>query len=87
MPRLDRPATERLIPIKGTPPSLINLPTGCAFHPRCAYEGRTNGAATARDAGAATPGRAGTRSAAICRMRCAGEIFMYEIKPRLEEGQ
>ncbi|MGH3860974.1 ABC transporter ATP-binding protein [Actinokineospora sp.] len=25
----------RLTPIKGTPPSLINLPTGCAFSPRC----------------------------------------------------
>ncbi|MBC6451545.1 ABC transporter ATP-binding protein [Actinokineospora xionganensis] len=25
----------RLTPIKGTPPSLINLPPGCAFSPRC----------------------------------------------------
>jgi oligopeptide/dipeptide ABC transporter ATP-binding protein len=24
-----------LRPIRGTPPSLINLPSGCAFHPRC----------------------------------------------------
>jgi oligopeptide/dipeptide ABC transporter ATP-binding protein len=28
---------ERLKPITGQPPSLINLPPGCAFHPRCAY--------------------------------------------------
>ncbi len=28
---------ERLRPIPGTPPSLINLPGGCPFHPRCAY--------------------------------------------------
>ena len=26
---------ERLEPIPGAPPSLINLPTGCPFHPRC----------------------------------------------------
>jgi peptide/nickel transport system ATP-binding protein len=26
-----------LKPIKGNPPSLINVPAGCAFHPRCAY--------------------------------------------------
>ena len=26
---------EWLRPIPGAPPSLINLPTGCAFHPRC----------------------------------------------------
>ena len=27
----------RLKPIPGQPPSLINLPSGCAFHPRCEY--------------------------------------------------
>jgi peptide/nickel transport system ATP-binding protein len=37
MPRADRGVRDRLIPIKGTPPSLINLPSGCAFHPRCPY--------------------------------------------------
>jgi peptide/nickel transport system ATP-binding protein len=26
-----------LVPIRGNPPSLINLPPGCAFHPRCSY--------------------------------------------------
>ena len=42
MPRLDRERSERLQPIKGTPPSLINVPAGCPFNPRCAYAG-TNG--------------------------------------------
>ncbi|MFF3640604.1 ABC transporter ATP-binding protein [Streptomyces sp. NPDC002564] len=37
MPRIDREETERLIPVKGSPPSLINLPSGCAFNPRCPY--------------------------------------------------
>jgi peptide/nickel transport system ATP-binding protein len=37
MPRMDRDVRERLIPIKGSPPSLITLPPGCAFHPRCPY--------------------------------------------------
>ncbi|MFC6885457.1 ABC transporter ATP-binding protein [Actinomadura yumaensis] len=27
----------RLKPIPGQPPSLINLPSGCVFHPRCPY--------------------------------------------------
>ncbi len=27
----------RLIPIPGTPPSLLNPPQGCAFHPRCRH--------------------------------------------------
>ncbi|WP_067805015.1 ABC transporter ATP-binding protein [Actinomadura formosensis] len=38
MPRLDRERSERLMPIKGSPPSLINVPSGCAFHPRCPYK-------------------------------------------------
>ena len=45
MPRLDRERAERLMPIKGTPPSLINVPSGCAFHPRCSY-GHLNGGAS-----------------------------------------
>jgi peptide/nickel transport system ATP-binding protein len=40
MPRVDRDVRDRLIPIKGTPPSLINLPSGCSFHPRCPYSER-----------------------------------------------
>jgi peptide/nickel transport system ATP-binding protein len=39
MPRLDRERSERLLPIKGSPPSLINVPPGCPFHPRCAFAG------------------------------------------------
>jgi peptide/nickel transport system ATP-binding protein len=37
IPRLDTPRGEELVPIGGRPPSLINLPTGCHFHPRCPY--------------------------------------------------
>ena len=43
MPRLDEVRAERLIPIKGTPPSLINVPAGCPFHPRCDYAVLTDG--------------------------------------------
>jgi oligopeptide/dipeptide ABC transporter ATP-binding protein len=34
LPRLDVDV-EQLEPIPGSPPNLIDLPTGCAFHPRC----------------------------------------------------
>jgi oligopeptide/dipeptide ABC transporter ATP-binding protein len=34
LPRLDQDL-DRLEPIVGQPPSLINLPPGCSFHPRC----------------------------------------------------
>ncbi len=43
LPRVDTDATltavgegsNRLKPIEGQPPSLLHLPSGCAFHPRC----------------------------------------------------
>jgi peptide/nickel transport system ATP-binding protein len=37
IPRLDSPRDEELVPISGRPPSLINRPGGCHFHPRCPY--------------------------------------------------
>ncbi len=37
LPRVDASGHERLIPIKGQPPNLLNMPPGCAFAPRCAY--------------------------------------------------
>jgi oligopeptide/dipeptide ABC transporter ATP-binding protein len=37
IPRLDRPKPEKLHSIAGAPPSLINLPKGCKFRPRCPH--------------------------------------------------
>ena len=36
LPRLDTD-TDRLVQIPGQPPSLLNPPRGCRFHPRCPY--------------------------------------------------
>jgi oligopeptide/dipeptide ABC transporter ATP-binding protein len=35
--RLDAPAAERLRAIPGAPPSVLVPPSGCPFHPRCAF--------------------------------------------------
>jgi oligopeptide/dipeptide ABC transporter ATP-binding protein len=37
IPRLDRPKPDRLHSIDGAPPSLIQLPQGCKFRPRCPH--------------------------------------------------
>ena len=37
IPRLDRPKPDRLHSIEGAPPSLIQLPQGCKFRPRCPH--------------------------------------------------
>jgi oligopeptide/dipeptide ABC transporter ATP-binding protein len=36
--RLDRPRPKRLPQISGSPPSLLALPDGCSFRPRCPHE-------------------------------------------------
>ncbi|MFQ5896809.1 MAG: ABC transporter ATP-binding protein [Candidatus Methylomirabilia bacterium] len=38
VPRLDEPRKSKLDPIDGQPPDLTQLPPGCAFAPRCAYQ-------------------------------------------------
>ncbi len=38
LPRLDRPRPKRLPQIGGAPPSLLDLPEGCPFRPRCPHE-------------------------------------------------
>jgi peptide/nickel transport system ATP-binding protein len=43
MPRLDGDRADRLRPIPGTPPSLIHVPGGCPFHPRCGHVATVGG--------------------------------------------
>jgi oligopeptide transport system ATP-binding protein len=35
VPQLDQDLKKKLVPIKGQPPNLANVPAGCAFRPRC----------------------------------------------------
>ena len=64
--RARRRAAERLHPIEGSPPSLIHVPSGCAFHPRCPYAFAVVPARRSR--GCSSRSRA-TRSPATCRSR------------------
>jgi peptide/nickel transport system ATP-binding protein len=36
-PRVDAPRSKRLVAIQGMPPSLVQRPSGCQFHPRCSH--------------------------------------------------
>jgi peptide/nickel transport system ATP-binding protein len=84
MPRIDRPNMERLVPIPGLPPSLINLPSGCAFHPRCAYEPRTGGLGTTVSPELNAAG--GSRHLVRCHLPTEERqrIWLEEVKPKLE---
>ena len=66
--------TERLVPIKGTPPSLINVPSGCAFHPRCPYAELNGGPLPDRACPSWWRSRPGTASPATCRAEPAPDL-------------
>ncbi|WP_451916754.1 oligopeptide/dipeptide ABC transporter ATP-binding protein [Actinomadura keratinilytica] len=82
MPRLDRARADRLMPIKGTPPSLINVPQGCAFNPRCAYAGLTDGKSETErpELREVEPGHKVACHLPLSRRR---EIWNTEIAPKL----
>jgi len=84
MPRLDRELQDRLIPVKGSPPSLINVPSGCAFHPRCPYAERTEGRSFT-EVPVLTPVDENGHHVAACHMskELRHRIFAEEIAPRL----
>jgi peptide/nickel transport system ATP-binding protein len=84
MPRLDRDRSERLLPIAGTPPSLINVPSGCPFHPRCVFEENTHGLAR-EERPDLTDNGAGRRHMVACHMSPGQrqQIWRDDIRPRL----
>ncbi|NLU67327.1 ABC transporter ATP-binding protein [Streptomyces sp. HNM0574] len=80
MPRLNSNVDETLNPIHGTPPSLLNPPPGCPFHPRCEQKDQVTGAACDGERPALPEGRG-----AACHLTAEQKqsIFIEQIKPRL----
>ncbi|MGP4000932.1 ABC transporter ATP-binding protein [Streptomyces sp. 8N706] len=81
MPRLGGDVNEALAPIPGTPPSLLNPPPGCPFHPRCAFAGDVGaGLSCTADRPSLPAGRG-----AACHLTAQQKqtFFIEQIKPRL----
>ncbi len=74
--RPDKP----LIPIPGTPPSLLNPPTGCAFHPRCPHTGQGRRQRLQDRAARAAPGHATPGHLTRCHLNDPDSIYENEVK-------
>jgi len=82
--RLDRTRQERLRPIKGTPPSLIQVPSGCPFNPRCPYQGLLGGKCQTVVPGLdPTPNSSGHLQACHLPPEEKVRIFQLEVRPTL----
>lgn len=84
IPRLTGDPEKSLAAISGTPPSLISVPSGCAFHPRCSYESRVGNVCSTLIP-ELIPVEAGAHHLVRCHLDPATreEIFKNEIGPNL----
>ncbi|RBM11844.1 ABC transporter ATP-binding protein [Streptomyces sp. PT12] len=81
MPRLRGDVGRDLVPIAGTPPSLLAPPPGCPFEPRCAFSDRVAGPLDCATDRPALPEERG----AACHLTAEQKrtIFAERIRPRL----
>jgi peptide/nickel transport system ATP-binding protein len=80
--RLDRDRRERLEAISGIPPSLIDVPSGCPFHPRCPYAGLNAGRSVNNRPELAEDGDDHWVACHLSRA-ARSEIFLAEVAPSL----
>ncbi|WP_020573699.1 ABC transporter ATP-binding protein [Actinopolymorpha alba] len=82
-PHLTGDPGQPLTPIKGSPPSLVNLPSGCSFHPRCPYASRLPDDRCVELLPELRPGGRGAGHLVRCHLPNPDEIFVDEIQPRI----
>ncbi|MBJ6634583.1 ABC transporter ATP-binding protein [Streptomyces sp. I5] len=80
MPRLGGSTSQPLMPIPGSPPSLLTPPSGCPFHPRCTFKDQVSGDRCSTERPPLGEGRA-----AACHLTAEQKqtIFIDKIQPRL----
>jgi peptide/nickel transport system ATP-binding protein len=83
IPEVTGDADARLIPIPGNPPSLLNPPSGCAFHPRCPHIDKVPGDLCRTTLPELTPGTRGENHLKRCHLANASEIYAEEVLPEI----
>jgi peptide/nickel transport system ATP-binding protein len=84
IPRVNRGGDHRLKSIRGTPPSLINLPNGCPFQPRCDYQQYVEGHSCKSEVPELLQiGTGGHRVRCHIETEQRKKLFIEQIKPNL----
>ena len=81
IPEVSGDTTAKLIPIPGNPPSLLDPPSGCAFHPRCAHVDKVAGNKCVTELPPLTAGPTGAGHLNRCHLADPVGVFETEVLP------
>jgi peptide/nickel transport system ATP-binding protein len=83
VPDLHADPEARMIPITGNPPSLLEPPSGCPFHPRCAHVHKVPGELCRTVLPELLPGSRGGGHLKRCHLVDPEEIYVSEVLPEI----
>ncbi len=72
-----------LIPIPGTPPSLLSPPSGCSFHPRCRFQEYVEGNRCVAELPTLRPGPGGPGHLKRCHIDDPETIYQDTVKQEI----
>jgi peptide/nickel transport system ATP-binding protein len=83
VPSVTSDTNARMIPIPGTPPSLLNPPPGCVFEPRCTHKHKVPGNLCATELPDLRPGGRGLGHLKRCHLPDPDSIYQVEVAPKI----
>jgi peptide/nickel transport system ATP-binding protein len=83
VPDVSASTDARLVPIPGTPPSLLNPPPGCSFHPRCAHVDKVPGNLCSTELPELLPART-PGHLKRCHLADSDTIYAREVLPEVD---
>ncbi|HEX6517954.1 MAG TPA: ABC transporter ATP-binding protein [Nocardioidaceae bacterium] len=83
VPDVSADTSSQLIPIPGNPPSLLNPPSGCPFHPRCLHRSKVPGDLCRTTLPELVPGKRGPGHLKRCHLADPDMIYESEILPEI----
>ncbi len=83
IPEVTGDVDKPLIPIPGTPPSLLNPPTGCAFNPRCTFRDHVPGDLCTTTLPELLPGGRGPGHEKRCHLPDPDAVFDQHVEPQI----